>query len=176
MKANIIGSLLIVFGLILFAVGMTMFTRDQVIQEKTMELKKGDKTITSFAGAGVGSVTGATTGLTVAAIGTAITGTGFGIPVGLAILGIGVTCGLLGGGVGGATGYWLGSPDTYVPIEVTKVLPAYSPFEIWGVLVIGSIIVAVGVFVIFKGEKLYLKATVPQKLILHNGNEINEEN
>ncbi len=143
---------LILFGCILFGIGMSMRTKQNAFTHLETEIIKGNRTGTTTTGALIGTGVGAATGATIGGIGIAMCGTGIGIPAGIVCLGTAAICGLIGAGAGAA----VGKPDETITKPVTEMVNAYSPGEYWTVITIGALLIGIGLNIFCFSKKLII--------------------
>lgn len=168
---KIVAIFLVVFGCILFGVGMSMRTKQNIIKTTSNETIYHDKVVkgskkNAAIGAGTGAAVGVGVGATIGGVGIALCGTGVGIPVGVVCLALGGVGALLGGGVGLAAS----TPDKVVKVPetiertTTQVVSAYSPAEYWSIILIGMTIVAIGMYLWFwkrQNDAVQNNSTIP---------------
>ena len=153
---KIICLVIFILGLVLFGIGMSMRTKQIVMETTTPEtiitpkVIKGTTARNAAIGAGTGAVVGGGVGAGLGGVGLVCCGTGIGLPVGIVCLTLAGAGALLGGSVGAVAS----RSDRIIEIPTiinrtsTQVLSAYSPAEYWSVLLIGMSLMAIGAYIL----------------------------
>ena len=143
---KIFAIIMIGLGCLLFALGLSIQTKQHKITKIENQVKKGNRGTSVAVGATSGAIVGGTAGASIGSIGIAACGTGVGIPVGVVCLITAGICAVVGGGIGAA----VSNPDTQIEVPVVEMVNAYSPVEYLTVLVVGAILILGGLYLLLK--------------------------